>query len=321
MAGRLGRARMRKQSRTLRVVASTDSDVREGTADRVRPDQRADRHTLFQVMWFATNTLLLVAILAAAYSAVWEYSTRRYLQGFSDAVIPASGTPEEKIDAILHWMSNGPARRESAPDGSVRDPTETLNYASLLKVCGSATNAFVNLADSAGLRSRRLLLLNPHLLTMHVVAEVLVDGRWIVVDPAFRTVLRDSAGRTVTRKQLSDRSVFLAATSGISGYDPSYTYDRTVHVRMARLGRAGYYLRLVFNHIAPGWDDSMTTSLLLERESLAAMVAAIFSMMILVLVRIFLRWYGTRWLGIHQPQLRARMLRAHGAFFDSGTAP
>ena len=163
MAGRLGRARMRKQSRTLRVVSSTDSDVREGTADRVRPDQRAGRHTLFQVMWFVTNTLLLVAILAAAYSAVWEYSTRRYLEGFSDAIIPASGTPEEKIDAILHWMSNGPARRESAPDGSVRDPTETLNYASLLKVCGSATNAFVNLADSAGLRSRRLLLLDPRL--------------------------------------------------------------------------------------------------------------------------------------------------------------
>ena len=180
-------------------------------------------------------------------------------------------------------MSNGPARRESAPDGSVRDPTETLNYASLLKVCGSATNAFVNLADSAGLRSRRLLLLDPHRLTMHVVAEVLVDGRWIVVDPAFRTILRDSAGRTVTRKQLSDRSVFLAATGGIPGYDPSYTYDRTVHVRMARLGRAGYYLRLVFNQIAPGWEDSMTASLLLERESLATMVAAIFSMMILVL--------------------------------------
>ncbi len=303
------------------MVSSTDSDVHEGTTDSVRPDERGGRHTAFEVVWIVTNVLLLFTILVAVYSAAWEYSTRTYLKGFSDAIIPASGTPEEKIDAILHWMSNGPTRRESAPDGSVRDPTETLNYASLLKVCGSATNAFVNLADSAGLRSRRLLLLDPHRLTMHVVAEVLVDGRWIVVDPAFRTVLRDSAGRTVTRRQLSDRSVFLAATGGISGYDPSYTYDRTVHVRMARLGRAGYYLRLVFNRIAPGWEDSVTASLLLERESLATMVAALFAMMILVLTRIFLRWYGTRRLGIHQPQLRARMLRACGAFVNSGTAP
>lgn len=312
---------MRKQSRTLRVVSSTDADVHEGTADRVRPDKRGGRHTAFQAVWVATNVLLLLTILVAVYSAVWEYSTRRYLKGFSDAIIPASGTPEEKIEAILHWMSNGPARREYAPDGSVRDPTETLNYASLLKVCGSATNAFVNLADSAGLSARRLLLLDSNRLTMHVVAEVLVDGRWIVVDPAFRTVLRDSAGNTLTRKQLSDRAVFSTATSGIPGYDPSYTYNRTVHVRMARLGGVGSFLRLVFNRIAPGWEDSVTASLLLERESLATMVAALFAIMILVLVRVFLRWYGTRQLGIRHSQMGARILRACSAFLDSSTSP
>ena len=304
---------MQSKSRTLKVVPSADSGVREGSVDRVRPDARSGRHPVFQVFWFATNILVLLAILTACYSAVWEFSTRRYLKGFSDAVVPTSGTPEEKIEAILRWMSSGPARRESEPDGSVRDPTETLNYASLLKVCGSATNAFINLADSAGLPSRRLLLVGSNRLTMHVVAEVLVDGRWIVVDPAFRAVLRDSAGQTLTRKQLSDRSVFLAATKGIAGYDPSYTYDRTVHVRMARLGSLGYYLRLAFNRIAPGWEDSVTASLLLERESLATMTAAIFLLMILILMRIFLRWYGMHRLGIHRPQIRARMLRACSA--------
>lgn len=103
-----------------------------------------------------------------------------------------------------------------------------------------------------------------------------------------RTVLRDSAGRTLTRKQLSDRSVFLAATSGIPGYDPSYTYDRTVHVRMARDG-VDLFLRPVFNRLAPSSEDSVAASLLLERKSLATMVAAIFLAMILV--RTSLRWY------------------------------
>lgn len=311
---------MLSKSRALAVVSSTDSGVPEGAVNLVRSDEHGGRYAVFQVVWFATNILLLFAILTACYSAVWEFSTRRYLKGFSDAIVPASGTPEEKIEAILQWMSNGPARRESAPDGSIRDPTETLNYASLLKVCGSATNAFINLADSAGLSSRRLLLVGSNRLTMHVVAEVLVGGRWIVVDPAFRTVLKDSAGQALTRKQLSDRSVLVAATRGIAGYDPTYTYDRTVHVRMARLGSLGYYLRLAFNRIAPGWEDSVTASLLLERESLATMVAAIFLLMILILVRIFLRWYGTHRLGIRQPQIRARMLRACSAFFESGTA-
>ncbi|HEX4001828.1 MAG TPA: transglutaminase domain-containing protein [Candidatus Acidoferrales bacterium] len=304
----------------MRAVPDANPDVRDGTWDRVRARERGGRHTLFRVVWIVTSALLLLAIAAAAYSVLWEYSTRRYVRGFSDAIVPAVATPEQKIDAILRWMSDGPARLQYGPDGSIRDPTETLNYASLLKVCGTATNAFVNLADSAGLSSRRLLLLGPDRMATHVVAEVLVDGRWIVVDPAFRTVLRDSAGNTVTRKQLSDRSVFLAATHAIAGYDPAYTYDQTVHIRMGRLGGLGAYLRLAANRLAPGWEDSVTASLLLERESLATMVGAMLLLMILVLARVFLRWYGARRLGIHPPEMGARMLRAWGAFFDSGTA-
>jgi hypothetical protein len=312
---------MRNKNRTLAVVSSTASNAREATAEWVRPDESGRRHTVFRTVWLATNVLLFLAIFAAAYSVVWEYSTQRYVKGFSDAVVPASGTPEEKIEAILHWMSAGPARRESAPDGSLRDPTETLNDAVLLKICGTATNAFINLADSAGLPSRRLLLLDANRLTMHVVAEVHVGGRWIVVDPAFRTILRDSAGRTVTRKQLTDRTVFLAATSGIPDYDPIYTYDRTAHVRMAKLGGLGGNLRSFANRITPGWEDSVTTSLVMERSSLAAMVAAIFLVMVLILFRTSLRWYGARRLGIRRLRWRVRILRAWSAFLDSSPAP
>jgi hypothetical protein len=312
---------MRSKSRTLAVVSSVASSVPEGTTGRERPDARVERHTVFRAVWLTTNVLLLLAILAAVYCAVWEYSTARYVKGFADAIIPVSGSPEEKIDAILHWMSNGPARGATAPDVSLRDPAETLNDASLLKVCGTATNAFVNLADSAGLPSRRLLLLDPHYSTMHVVVEVHVGDRWIVVDPAFRTILRDSAGKTVTRKQLADPAVFKVATSAMRGYSPSYTYTRTVHVRFARLGSLGSYLRSASNRVAPGWEDSVTASLVFERESLATMVAAIVLAMILLLLRTFLRWYGTHRLGMQGPRLRDRMLRACSIFLDSGTAP
>ena len=308
---------MRNKSRTLAIVSSSPSGLREHTVERGRPEERGDRRALFRTLWLSINVLLLLAVVAAAYSVLWEYSTQRYVKGFSDAVIPASGTPEEKIEAILRWMSNGPSRRETAPNGSLRDPTETLNYASLLKVCGTATNAFINLADSAGLPSRRLLLLDASRSTMHVVAEVHVDGRWIVVDPAFRTILRDSAGRTVTRKQLGDRSTFLVATGGIPDYDPTYTYDRTVHIRLAKLGGLGRDLRSIFNRVAPGWEDSMTASLVLERESLATMIVAISAVMILLLFRTSLGWYGTHRLRMRRPHLHERVLRACSAFRDS----
>src|SRR5215469_9282827 len=48
---------------------------------------------------------LLLSLFAVSYAIAWEYSTRRYLKGFSDAVIPAVASLEEKIQAILDWMS------------------------------------------------------------------------------------------------------------------------------------------------------------------------------------------------------------------------
>jgi hypothetical protein len=68
--------------------------------------------------------------LALVYSAGWEYSVRQYLKGFSDAVVPAVATPEQKVESILTWMRSGaPRPLASNPEElSKRDPEATLNY-------------------------------------------------------------------------------------------------------------------------------------------------------------------------------------------------
>jgi hypothetical protein len=275
--------------------------------------------SVFRAVRYAVDALLILSILLAAYSAIWEFSTRRYLQGFSDAIIPAASSTENKVDAILNWMSIGPRRADAgyielAPD---RDPTDTLNRASLLKVCGSATNAFINLATSGGMRARRLLLLDSRRITKHVVAEVLIDGRWVIVDPAFRALLRGPDGRLLTQHDLTDPAIFSAATGSILGYDPTYTYGNTAHIHLARLGFIGNPLRAVLDRILPGWEDSPTVSLLLERESLATTAAAIFLVFFLVLARLVLRWYGRRYYLLDPSQLQVRFRRAHRAFAET----
>ena len=149
-------------------------------------------HPWFRMLWYAVDAVLLVSLGASIYAGAWELTTRNYLKGFSDAVVPSTDLPEQKVEAILAWMKNGPARRSTpSPDSfSARDPEQTLNYSQLLQVCGTATNAFVNLAMSSGLQARRLLLLDQNRNAKHVVVEVLIDGTWVVVDASYQFMFK-----------------------------------------------------------------------------------------------------------------------------------
>jgi len=283
--------------------------------------QQTRSHPLFRFVWFFVGVLLILAVCATVYSIGWEYSTRRYLKGFSDAIVPATAPGDEKIQAVLNWMAHGPARLPYGPSPAVpdRDPTDTLNYVALLQVCGSATNAFINLMDTGHMSVRRLLLVDSNTMTKHVVAEVLVDGRWIIVDPAYRRVLRDAHGNTLTREQLTDPVIFAEATSGIYAYDPNYTFDRTVHVRVSRIHLLGLPLRRILDRFLPGWDESTTMTLLVERESFAASVASSLLVIFLLLLWISLRWFGESRLGIPRVHLRTQLRRAGTAFLNSAS--
>jgi len=285
------------------------------------------RHPVYNAAWYLLNAALVVAVVWALYALSWELSTRRYLRGFSDAIVPATASAEEKIEAILNWMALGPARLKQSPDGSFRpdgsvpdrDPTDTLNYDALLRVCGTATNAFINLVDSGGLEARRLLLVDSHQMTKHVVAEVLVSGRWIIADPAYRVLWRGPDGRPLTREELANPVTFTAVTQGVRNYDPSYTFDHTAHIRLARLRFVGLPMRSALDRITPGWEDSMTATLLVERSSFAAAIVALLIVVGFIVLRVALRWFGEKRLGLRTPRIHRQFLRACHTFLDTAS--
>jgi len=100
--------------------------------------------------------------------------------------------------------------------------------------------------------------------------------------------------KTLTRDQLANPAVFAAATRNIPKYDPNYTFENTAHVRMARVKLIGVPLRKALHFLLSSWEDSPTISLIMERESLAAMIVAITIALFLAVVRISLRWYGEK---------------------------
>jgi transglutaminase-like putative cysteine protease len=275
------------------------------------------RHRIFRGVWWSVNVLLLAALLASLYSAGWEFSVRRYLDGFSDAIVPDSEAPERQAQAILDWMRQGPPRTVAADPSLLpgRDPEATLNYRQLLSVCGTATNAFLNLARSNGLSVRRLLLLSPERTAKHVVAEVLIDGRWVIADPVYRVLLRDAKGHLLTRQQLRDPVIFAEATSVIPGYLKEYNYESVAHVRLARLPMEGFHLRWLLDKTVPSWEERLDWTLLLERESFFTLCASAFLLAVFLLLRILLGWYADHRLKIPRFRFRSQFLRAGATFF------
>ncbi|HEX4543109.1 MAG TPA: hypothetical protein VH114_08075, partial [Candidatus Acidoferrum sp.] len=262
--------------------------------------------------------LLAAAFLALVYTGVREFSVRSYLDGFSDAIVPSILPAEQKVQGILTWMRIEPSRA-IATDPDVlpqRDPYITLNYQQLLRVCGTATNAFLNLSREDDLQVRRLLLLTPDGNTKHVVAEVLIDRRWIVVDPTFHVILKDPQGRLLTRKDLQNPGIFEQAAAAIPNYPRDYNYEHFAHVRLARLP-LGLRLQRVLEEINPDWDEAVDWSLLLERESFFYLVLAAVVTFLLLLARFMLGWYADNRLRIPRFHFRQKMIRAGVAFFST----
>jgi len=300
-------------------LAVKDRSGAESLWSHSLPLLRSTKHGFFRSAWWGTNLLLVIATLCLIYSAGWEHSVRQYLRGFSDAVVPDMATAEQKVEAILAWMRSGPPQPMAAhpEELSKRDPETTLNYQQLLSACGTATNAFLNLARSSGLSVRRLLLLTPQHNTKHVVAEVLIDGSWVIVDPTYRTIMRDENGLYLTRRDLQDPTVFAQAAKTVPNYPTEYNYDNFAHVRLARLPMQGLGLRQVLNRFFPAWDEAMDWSLILERESFFALVASFIATLLFLSLRISLAWYADRHLKITRFHLREHLWRAVWAFFTT----
>jgi hypothetical protein len=274
---------------------------------------------MFRTAWWGSNVLLAVAFWGLVYSGVREYSVRRYLDGFSDAIVPNFLPAEQKVEAILGWMSAESSRgvATNPEELAQRDPQMTLNYQQLLNVCGTATNAFLNLARSSDLQVRRLLLLTPDRKTKHVVAEVLINERWVIVDPTYRVILRDAKGRFLTRKDLQSPAIFAEATGAVPWYPKEYNYDHFAHVRVARLPLDGLRLRRVLDWINPGWDEAVDWSLLLERESFFYLVLSATATILFLIARGMLAWYADQRLRIPRFHLREHMIRAGTTFLST----
>ncbi len=252
----------------------------------------------------AIRAFVILTFGLFVYGLAWNYSTRRYLKGFADAIVPLAGSPEEKTEALAEWFRHEPRRIVPPVSGSNgllqdRDPVTIVQNTRLLKLCGSASNAFMNLADAAGLKVRRLLLLDKFGNVTHVVAEVQWDDRWIVVNPQQGLIFEDHLGRALTKEELRDPEVFRDAISKMSGYSPTYTFERTIHLRLKRIPILGDPLRRGLDHFVPGWEEATNWSYFPENPSLWLILVSLPLLMSGVLANLIANRHGR-----HRPSIK-----------------
>ena len=188
--------------------------------------------------------------------------------------------------------------------------------ARLLKVCGSASNAFINLAEAAGVKTRRLLLLDASGGAKHVVVEAWWDHRWVVVDPSFRSVFRDRSGRALSKEDLRNPAIFQDAISRIPNYEPTYTFNRTVHVHLTRIPIVGVFLRRSLDSWFPGWEEMVNWGYLPEHPSLWPIVISFPVIFLGIVIRQTVRKYSREKLGAKTFGFRKRLIETGRVFLQ-----
>jgi hypothetical protein len=271
-----------------------------------------DSHPWFTSIHVATRALVIFAFCLLVYGLVWNYATRRYLKGFSDAIVPLQGTAEQRTEGLLAWFRHEPPRLNTGVQGevSLRNPVVIVQNEHLLKICGSASNAFINLADAAGLKTRRLLLRDKADAVIHVVVEVRWGDRWVVVDPQLGLVFRDRPGRPLTKEELRKPAVFAEAISAMPGYNPQYNFANTIHVRMRRMPFGGLLLRRILTRLFPGWEEAVNWGYFPENPSLWPVLFAIPLLFASLLLHGLVGWYGRKKLSIQTRGMRERLWQA-----------
>src|SRR5947208_8314793 len=271
----------------------------------------------FTVLWSFANGLIIISLGLLLFGLFWNLLTREYLQGFAEAIVPLNGSDEQKTEALLAWLAHTPGRvrgfARSAFDD--RNPVDVLHDERLLKVCGSTANAFINLAAVSGLKSRRLLLVTETGEAKHVTAEVLIESRWVVVNPTTGSMFKDASGRPLSKEELRDPKVFLDAISRIPRYPAMYSFERTAYFHLERLPLVGRTLRRNLDRLLPGWDVALDWGYLPEHPSLWPVLASLVLLGFGIPFRFLLDWYGRKRLQVNRIRFRQRLARASQALF------
>ncbi len=153
---------------------------------------------------------------------VWWVEAYDYVQGLAwahrivHAVAPASLPPDVRVKRLAiwafdHFLSKG-----------IPLPLQEDHFFNTARrgygTCDQLAHVLATLYWSAGYPARLLMLRDAQGVSPHTVAQVLVNHRWVLVDPSFKVIFQDRQGRLLTVEDLSQFPNVLEAYRAKTGF-------------------------------------------------------------------------------------------------------
>jgi hypothetical protein len=122
----------------------------------------------------------------------------------------------EALEALMDWTHENVRPQYAAPGRLVSD-----TFLDIVRrgwgYCDQSAHVFATLAHFAGYDARLLFLRRADGVSPHTVAEVRVDGRWVVVDPWLGVMLVDRAGNLAGVADLGESAQLSAGYAILGG--------------------------------------------------------------------------------------------------------
>jgi hypothetical protein len=125
----------------------------------------------------------------------------RFFRNTAHRLVAETSTDSERLSALMTWTHENVRPQYAAPERVVAD-----TFVDIVRrghgYCDQTAHVFATLAHFAGYDVRLLFLRRPDGVSPHTVAEVLVDDRWVIVDPWLGVLFRERSGRLAGRGEL-----------------------------------------------------------------------------------------------------------------------
>jgi hypothetical protein len=227
-----------------------------------------------------SERLLLSLLAISSLLCLWQLALFAVDSSFVDGICAVVARPdlpaEQRTLQLFRWVNtyDDDAMPSSAatPPRGLLTPRAMIEHRAYFRAnCGSKAWLLAILARHAGLQARELRLCDAHHLARHVVCEILVGNRWVVLDPTVDLDFRRRDGQLATADELRDPVLLAINARRAEYYDRQlwqFTHAERLHFEKVPL--VGGLLRRLASRLTGRPAEEIAVPAALEQPRLVA---------------------------------------------------